>query len=145
MLKATAGPIPKANIMVPIPTIPPRFHPIKITVISIPLLTHAIGKFVNFCNPVINPSLGPGPKLAIRYNAPPKPVTKTPSIASAIFNKGFSKVGRIGNIYSNTNAIIIAFRMVPMPGTCLRGIQQKSTIKLIINVEYPLLQSQYYS
>lgn len=130
MLKATAGPIPKANIMVPIPTIPPRFHPIKITVISIPLLTHAIGKFVNFCNPVINPSLGPGPKLAIRYNAPPKPVTKTPSIASAIFNKGFSKVGRIGNIYSNTNAIIIAFRMVPMPGTCLRGIQQKVQLNL---------------
>jgi hypothetical protein len=30
-LAATAGPIPKAKINVPIPTVPPRYQPIKIT------------------------------------------------------------------------------------------------------------------
>ena len=140
ILPATDGPIPNANIIVPTPTIPPKFHPIIITVNSIPLLTQAIGKFVIRCNPVIKPSLGPGPKLEIKYNAPPKPVINTPAVASASCAKGLSKVGRRGNIYSNTNEIIIAFKMVPIPGICLSGIQQKRTIKLSMNVENPILQ-----
>ena len=43
---ATAGPIPKANNKVPTPTVPPKYQPIDTTVISIPALTAAIGKFV---------------------------------------------------------------------------------------------------
>ena len=64
--KATAGPIPKANSKVPTPNVPPRYHPIDTTVISSNALTSAIGKFVFSCKPVIRPSLGPGPKFAIK-------------------------------------------------------------------------------
>jgi len=48
------------------PTVPPRYHPIQTTVISRIALTAAIGKLVFICNPTINPSLGPGPKFAIK-------------------------------------------------------------------------------
>ena len=62
----TEGPIPKANTIVPIPTTPPKYQPPITALISIIVLIKAIGKFVKFCNPVINPSLGPGPRLAIK-------------------------------------------------------------------------------
>ena len=64
--RATAGPIPNANNKVPIPTVPPRYHPIDTTDISRNALTAAIGKFVFSCKPIISPSLGPGPKFATR-------------------------------------------------------------------------------
>ena len=86
ILAATDGPIPKANITVPIPTVPPKVHPAAITMNSRPLLTQAMGKSVTLCRPVIRPSLGPGPKFAIKYNPPPNPVTKTPTTAWPIFN-----------------------------------------------------------
>ena len=60
-LAATAGPIPKAKINVPIPTVPPRYQPIKTTLISIEALTNAMGKLVTLVSPVIRPSRGPGP------------------------------------------------------------------------------------
>ena len=53
--------MPKANNKVPTPTVPPKYHPIDMTVISRVALTTAIGKFVFFCNPIIRPSLGPAP------------------------------------------------------------------------------------
>ena len=56
----------KAFSKVPIPTVPPKYHPILTTVISKKALTAAIGKFVFLCIPVIRPSLGPGPKLATK-------------------------------------------------------------------------------
>ena len=59
------GPIPKANIKVPIPIVPPKYQPTESTEISIKDLTAAIGRLVFFCKPVIKPSLGPGPTLAI--------------------------------------------------------------------------------
>jgi len=43
MLAATDGPMPKANRIVPIPTVPPKDHPMTIAVISILLRTQAIG------------------------------------------------------------------------------------------------------
>ena len=43
---ATAGPIPKANNKVPIPTVPPKYHPTATTDISRNALTTAMGKFV---------------------------------------------------------------------------------------------------
>ena len=48
--KATEGPTPKANNNVPIPTVPPKYHPILTTDISRKALTKAIGKFVFFVN-----------------------------------------------------------------------------------------------
>ena len=44
---------PKAKIKVPMPTVPPKYHPIQTTVISRVALTTAIGKFVFICNPTI--------------------------------------------------------------------------------------------
>ena len=76
--KATAGPIPKAYSKVPIPTTPPKNHPIKTTKISIQNLTKAMGAFVFFCKPVISPSRGPAPKFAIKYMAVPNPTVITP-------------------------------------------------------------------
>ena len=76
---ATAGPMPKAKSKVPIPTIPPKNQPNKTTIISMHVLTKAIGALVFFCNPVIKPSLGPGPKLAIKYIAVPKPIINIPA------------------------------------------------------------------
>ena len=64
--KATQGPIPKAKIKVPAPTVPPKYHPAITTEISKHALTKAIGKFVIFVSPVINPSLGPGPRFATK-------------------------------------------------------------------------------
>ena len=55
--------MPNANNKVPTPTVPPKYHPILTTEISNVPLTTAIGKLVNFCYPIINPSLGPAPKL----------------------------------------------------------------------------------
>ena len=66
MLAAMDGPIPKANNTVPIPRLPPKDHPRQIAVSSMALRTHAIGKSVTRCNPVINPSLGPGPRFEIK-------------------------------------------------------------------------------
>ena len=40
---ATAGPIPKANINVPRPTVPPRYQPMITTVISIDARIKEIG------------------------------------------------------------------------------------------------------
>ena len=51
--------MPNANNKVPIPTVPPKYHQILTTEISNVALTTAIGKLVNFCNPIISPSLGP--------------------------------------------------------------------------------------
>ena len=73
---------------------PPKIQPNKITESSIPLLTHAIGKSVNSYKPVIKPSLGPGPKLAIKYIAPPKPVISTPAITCISFEGKYSGDGR---------------------------------------------------
>ena len=66
MLAATEGPIPIANSKVPSPTTPPKSQPINTTVSSIPLRTQAMGRLEMLCKPVIKPSLGPGPKLAMR-------------------------------------------------------------------------------
>ena len=55
-----------ANNNVPTPTVPPKYQPIETTVISKNALTNAIGKLVFSWSPVINPSLGPGPRLAIK-------------------------------------------------------------------------------
>ena len=69
--------MPKANNKVPTPTVPPRYHPMLTTEISKVALTAAIGKFVTFCNPIINPSLGPAPKLETKYMPPPIPTVTT--------------------------------------------------------------------
>ena len=58
--------MPNANNKVPIPTVPPKYHPIVTTEISNVALTTAIGKLVNFYNPIISPSLGPAPKFDTR-------------------------------------------------------------------------------
>ena len=42
--------MPKAKSNVPIPTVPPKYHPIDTTEISKNALTDAIGKFVFLCN-----------------------------------------------------------------------------------------------
>ena len=44
------GPIPKANIKVPIPIVPPKYQPTEATEISIKDLTAAIGRLVFFCH-----------------------------------------------------------------------------------------------
>ena len=64
--KATQDPIPNAKIRVPTPTVPPRYQPANTAEISKRALTKAIGRFVSFVSPVINPSLGPGPRFATR-------------------------------------------------------------------------------
>lgn len=73
-----AEPIPNAKRRVPNPTVPPKIHPVLTIIISINVLTQAIGLPVSLCKPVINPSRGPGPKLAIRYNPLANPTNKIP-------------------------------------------------------------------
>ena len=58
--------MPNANKIVPIPTTPPIYHPTNTALISTIALISASDKCVVFCKPVINPSLGPGPRLAIK-------------------------------------------------------------------------------
>ena len=94
---------------------------------------------MRFWRPVIRPSRGPGPRLAIRYNPPPKPVIKTPKAASINLRSIFSKVGRYGKRNSSTNAIMITLKIVPIPGICFRGIQQIKTKQLTKNVATPML------
>ena len=78
--KETEGPIPKANTIVPIPTTPPRYQPIITTLISIIALIKEIGLLVILCNPVIKPSLDPGPRLATKYKPLPNPTITTAKI-----------------------------------------------------------------
>ena len=59
------------------PTVPPKYQPIETTVISRKASNTAMGLFVFFCSPVIKPSLGPGPKLAIKYIPLPNPTSNT--------------------------------------------------------------------
>ena len=70
-------PIPKANNIVPIPIVPPKYQPTLTTEISKVALTAAIGEFVSFCYPTIKPSLGPAPKFATKYIPPPIPTVIT--------------------------------------------------------------------
>ena len=72
------GPTKNANSNVPIPTVPPRNQPEMTTNISIVLRTIEKGKLVTLVSPVISPSLAPGPRLALRYRAAPKPTIRTP-------------------------------------------------------------------
>ena len=85
MPKDTAGPTPKAKIIVARPIVPPSIQPIEITVISKNTLTHAIGRFVTLWKPVIRPSLGPGPRFAIKYIPLARPTNKVPIIDCKIF------------------------------------------------------------
>ena len=48
-------------------------------------------------------------------------------------------VGKKGKRKSRTTAIIIAFRIVPMPGVCFNGIQQSRTKELVTKVASPTL------
>ena len=48
------GPIPKANINVPTPIVPPKYQPTEATEISIKDLTAAIGRLVFFASQSLN-------------------------------------------------------------------------------------------
>lgn len=87
----------------------------------------------------MRPSLGPGPRFATRYIAPPKPVTNTPIRASKAFAINVSNVGKKGSTYCNIKAIMIALRIVPIPGVCLSGIHKSKTDALMIKVATPKL------
>ena len=64
--KDTEKPIPIAYINVPIPTFPPKKNPIPTADSSSNVLINEIEKLVCLFKPVINPSLGPGPKFAAK-------------------------------------------------------------------------------
>ena len=68
-----------ANISVPYHKSPPRSQPASMTEISIVPRTMPIGYSVALCMPVIQPSLGPGPRLQVRYNALPTPMSAVPA------------------------------------------------------------------
>ena len=135
--KATQGPIPNANNKVPIPTVPPRYQPIETTDISKKARTDAIGRLVFLWSPVINPSLGPGPKFAIKYIPLPNPVIKTANIASMIFDSKLSGVETYFKQTSIIAAIIIAFKIVPITGFSFKNIHKKITKTLIKKLILP--------
>lgn len=72
------GPIKIANIIVPIPTVPPKSHPNITTVVSIINLTKLIGLLKFSETPFINPSLVPGPKFVVKYKPLPSPTKNIP-------------------------------------------------------------------
>ena len=69
----------------PKPTVPPKYQPDITAEISKVARIKAIGSCVFFVRPVINPSLGPGPKFAIKYMPLPKPTSKTEKYSKNIF------------------------------------------------------------
>ncbi len=75
---ATTGPIAIANRIVPKPKVPPRATPITSTETSNVILTLPMGTPVTLCRPVIHPSLGPGPRFAVRYIELPIPTRIMP-------------------------------------------------------------------
>ena len=135
--------MPKANNNVPIPTVPPKYHPIETTLISIKTLTAAIGKLVICCKPIIKPSLGPGPKFATRYIPPPNPTISTAKIAIKICKVWLSGEGTNLMHRSIIMAIIKALKIVPIPGFCLRGIHKNNTPMLINKVINPIEKSTF--
>jgi len=137
---AKDGPIPNAKKRVPMPATPPKRAPRTTTVTSMLPLTIAMGYPVIRCRPVIKPSLGPGPRLAMRYMAPPKPVMKTPEAAIRMFNENVSKFGRYGRLKSSTIEIIMMLKIVPRPGTCFKNTHKNRTIELITAVDTPIDQ-----
>ena len=62
---------------------------------------------------------------------------RTPKTASEKFKRELLNVGRKGKRRSRTRAIIIALRIVPMPGVSFNGIQQMRTKKLVMKVANP--------
>jgi hypothetical protein len=63
----------------------PAVQPTEITVISKNTLTQAIGRLVALWQPVMRPSLGPGPRFAIKYIPLAIPTTNVPSSGLVIF------------------------------------------------------------
>ena len=70
--------MPNAKMIVASPMVPPNVQPIATTTISIEALTQAIGKPVTRWNPVMSPSLGPGPRFVIKYIPLAKPTNTVP-------------------------------------------------------------------
>ena len=132
--------MPKANINVPRPSVPPNNQPKNTTVISIAVRTRATGRLVTRCKPVIRPSLGPGPRFAIKYRPLPKPTSNIPKVASATLKRKTSVCGRYGRDKSMAIAIITAFNIVPIPGACFSGIHSSNTARLVRKVVTPILQ-----
>ena len=87
---ATTGPMVNAKSTVPIPNVPPRNTPITSTEASMVIRTLPIGTPVDFCSPVIQPSLGPGPRLAVKYIELPIPTSTIPEEAIRIETKKLS-------------------------------------------------------
>ncbi len=86
--------------MVPTQKVPPRSQPKARTLASMAALTLLIGTPDIFCNPVIQPSLGPGPRFAVRYRPLPIPISKTP--ASTCRSAGAEMIGAVRGIDPQT-------------------------------------------
>ena len=95
-------------------------------------------KPVFFCKPVINPSLGPGPNLAIRYIPLPKPTIDTETTHNKnllIQNSGASKKNIVRSIII---AMMIKFNIVPIPIFSSKKNHNNKTTKLIRKAHVPI-------
>ena len=110
------------------------------TEISIVTLTHPIGTPDTLRSPVIHPSLGPGPRLAVRYIALPMPISRIPKQTWRKDTRMSSEAGIRSTVSSIVAAIIMALSRVPIPGTSLIGIQSRSTAALTKKVAFPIDQ-----
>ena len=122
----------------PKPTVPPKYQPDITAEISKVARIKAIGSCVFFVRPVINPSLGPGPKFAIKYMPLPKPTSKTENTARIYFEKVVKGGSKRKSVKSIIAAIIKIFKIVPIPGFCFSGNQKPKTTMLIMNVDRPI-------
>ena len=100
-----------------------------------------MGRFVFLVNPVIKPSLGPGPKFAVRYKPLPRPTKNTPKIAIKYW-----EIRLLGEpikwiVTSNIIAIMIMFIIVPKPGFCFKKNHSDKTATLMKNVVTPIERS----
>ena len=129
--------MPSAYSTVPTPIVPPNSHPHETTIISIVPLISAIEKPVFFCKPVINPSLGPGPNLAIKYIPLPKPTINTETIHNKNWLIQSSGAFKKYIVMSIMIAMIIKFNIVPIPIFSSKKNHSNKTIKLIKKAHEP--------
>ena len=97
-----------------------------------------MGKLVILVKPVIKPSLGPGPKFAIRYIPLPSPTSKTEITAKKYLENKLDGGSNILRVTSIIAAMIIIFITVPMPGVCFKNIHKNKTLTLIKKVAAPI-------
>src|SRR5690606_6643838 len=122
----TMGPTNRAKATVPTPNVPPRRYPITSTTTSSNVRVRRM-EGPNLAIPVINPSRGPGPRLAPMYSPEANPTVKIPPASMTTRHSIDSGSGSTRAARSKTTPMTRAVRPVARPNRAWGGIRRART------------------